>query len=133
MKFTSDTHRAVCTEDGLLRVWRIIERVVTETTYEKGKPLDPSSDRLHTLSSTSDPLVKDLLEGLERTPTFAATYAGGEEFNIDAEAGFQRWQGMKTKKEVKAALKVCGFDTTQAQKLVTKAKKTVHKYCPRQG
>ena len=51
---------------------------------------------------------------------FDAWYKGDGYWEIDLDCGAQRWRGSKSTKEVRQALRKCGFDTKVINALFTK-------------
>lgn len=129
MEFISETHKATINE-GLLVVRQVTPREVRVTKSAPGGGIDVE---IATAQTTEDPTTKSLLEGLARMPTFAAGYAGDQEWNVDLEAGFGRWRGVKPSKDLSFALTKCGFDAATKKKIMSECRKHPVDYVPRYG
>ena len=67
------------------------------------------------------------------TPVVAATYAGDRYANVDLDAGWQRWNGLKSLLWLRKGLCKAGFDKQQVNDLLREMKKEgPHTSCPRQ-
>ncbi len=57
-----------------------------------------------------------------RPSTFDAYYDGEDYWSTDLDCGARRWRGLKTTKEVRRALRKCGFSTQVVNELIVKHK-----------
>lgn len=122
MEFTSETHRAILKEGGILDVYQLARKELRVTSSNASGGVDVAIlDEEHASGS-----AKKMLVFANRTPTFTATYAGNREWNLDIDCGCQRWDGVKSSRELSQALSNCGFCVEVRRKLMTFCRK--HKY-----
>ena len=106
MEFKSETHKATISSDGLLKVMLITPRQLRVTqSMPNGGVMVTIIDK-----GNATGLDKKLLAAKDNSPTFVAGYSGESEWTVDIDCGAQRWRGVKTSKEMSAALTQCGFD-----------------------
>jgi len=126
MEISSSTNKLTLDESsGEFQVWPLAPKQLHVTEYRNGLK---TRDEIETQPDAS--AVK-LLEYVNSTPLFAANYAGDGEFNIDLDCGFQRWSGSKSEREVRLALRRCGFTTTDIKAVMLAAKVQEHRYIRR--
>jgi hypothetical protein len=125
MELTSETHRLTQTENtGEFEVWPVEKRQLHVTEYRDGRKVREEVD-------PPDEATKTLLAHANSVPLFAANFAGDGRFNIDLDCGFQRWSGTKSEREVRSALRKCGFSNPQIKAVVKSAKVQEHGYVRR--
>jgi hypothetical protein len=129
-EFVSETHKATINDGGLLVVWQLSPREVrvTKSTPDGGVDVSIINEK-----SVKDTSTAKLLQAMSRMPTFAAGYAGGKEWNVDLDCGFQRWRGVKPTKDLSKALTNCGFSPRVKKKIMTECHKHKVDYVPRYG
>jgi hypothetical protein len=126
MELKSESHRLTLQEaTGQFEVWPIAERQLHVTEFRNGQKV---RDEIET---NPDLAMTKLLAFANRVPLFAANFAGDGSFNIDLDAGFQRWHGTKPEAEVRTALRRCGFTLRQARSVIAAAKIEQHDWLGR--
>ena len=93
--------------DGF-RVFHAQERIVQQTTVQDG------------VATTEDVSYRKLFHISYDPSVFDAWYEGDGWWKIDLDCGAQRWRGSKSTKDVRKALRNCGFDTKVINSLFTK-------------
>jgi len=126
-EYLSETHKAVVSNDGVLKVWQLAPK---ELRITRSTP-DGGLDFTIVNSENADPSDKRMLEAMNRAPLFAAGYAGNSEWNLDLDCGFQRWRGVKTSKQLSEALSNCGFDPETKKQITSACRKHKVDYVPR--
>jgi len=124
--FRSDTHRAELSSDGVINVFQLEGRTISEVTYNGAKVRTAE----HTAASGS-PILRNLLTSLDNAPTFRAAFASNGVFHVDYETGTQRWKGYKPTEEVREALLNCGFPDMSIDMILVTCQKTCHRSLPR--
>jgi len=125
--YEADEYVAKIHSDGLIQVFCRMEPVLIETRYTGGQSSVKTIDR-----SNADSSEKKMLNTIGRMPLFAATYSGKGLWHCDIDAGFQRWNGIKTGVALSKAMKKYGFDKEVISKILRKGRKHEWGCCPRQ-
>lgn len=127
--YTTETHRAVVGADGFLAVYPTSTRTLTETTYTQG-----GVSVYHAKAGDNTP-AGQLAAVMERFPLFAGTVDEDDltTWHVDIDCGFQRWAGCQTNRQVRAALRKCGFEKADIDAMVKRCRAHPWRYCPRQG
>ena len=108
----SITHTCKVDANGRITVDRKAPPVLRETTF----------------ASDGTPVIRNITANWGcLSNEFIATYAGEREYNVDCNAGCQRWNGTQTGRQVCAALRKCGFNTYQVGVVTRTARKTEHR------
>jgi len=107
MNIQSKTHR-MTGDKGNFSVWPLAKRQLTITTIG-----DDGSIVTSTLTNPT-PSQQMLIDGMNSYPLFSARWdAKGKSFDVDLDCGARRWNGPKSKVQVGAALRKCGFSSDQ--------------------
>jgi hypothetical protein len=126
METNSTTHRLQLNEEtGTLKVWQLAEGQLHVTEYQNGVKVRDG------IQANPDPATARLLEAANSQPLFVANYAGRGFFNLDLDCGFQRWNGVKSERDVRIALRRCGFAPNQVKTVVAATKVEEHSYVGR--
>jgi hypothetical protein len=126
METNSTTHRLQLDEEtGTLTVWQLAERQLHITEFRDGVKVKDG------IETDPDPATARLLEAANRQPLFVANFAGDGSFNVDIDCGFQRWNGVKGERDVRTALRRCGFAANQVKAVVAATKVEEHAYVGR--
>jgi hypothetical protein len=129
MEFVSETHKAIISNEGLLKVVQLAPHQLRITRYsDKGVQVD-----IVDKNSNVDGATRSLLGAMSETPVFVAGWAGNSEWNVDLDCGFQRWRGVKPTKSLSKALTNCGFDTSTKKQIMSECRKHKVDYVPRYG
>lgn len=125
--FESERFRATL-RDGLLAVYSRDPAVLVETRIEGGNVSQRS------VGPDSDDALGRLAAEMSKWPVFAATADKDEKgwFHCDIDAGFQRWIGMKRRREVREALGRCGFEPDDIKTMLAACQAEPWSFCPRQ-
>ena len=108
----SITHTCKVDTDGTITVDRKAPPVLRETTFD----------------SNGTPVIRNIPANWGcLSNEFIATYAGNRKYNVDCNAGVQRWNGTQTGNKVCKALRKCGFNTYQVGVISRAARKTEHR------
>jgi hypothetical protein len=108
----STTHTCKVDSDGKITVDRKAPSMLRETTF----------------ASDGTPIVRNIPAPWScLSNEFVATYAGERQYNVDCNAGFQRWNGTQTSRQVCKALRRCGFNTWQVETITRAARKAEHR------
>jgi hypothetical protein len=106
--FESEAYRARVHRDGLLQVFSLTPPVLIERSY------DPSTGRSleREVAPADGTAAGELARVLGGYPVLAAVAARRDPgwWHVDADAGFQRWSGMKRSEEIAWGLDQCGFE-----------------------
>ena len=129
LEFTSDKYRACVgmNQEGLLQVY------AKEHPFRKQVYLPDGSIEFHLEPTTKSERL--LMSHFNRTAVFAATY-GGDKMTwwVDREAGACRQSdAICTTREIRGALKNCGFTPQEITKLLTLCRRRRWDHCPRQA
>jgi hypothetical protein len=128
-EFLSEKYRAVVNDDGLLTV-RNGPPVLQKTKFFPDGGVDVQFVTQENAVEDSD---KKFLAAKAGAPVFLACHAGGQDWNVDIDCGMQRFNGIKSGKELRIALKNCGFGKAQIDLILKLCKKTPKwDYCPHQ-
>lgn len=128
-EFTSEKYRATVSEDGLLTVTNG-PPVLHIVHFAPG---GIASEQYVTRETATTQADRDLLAAKAGAPVFVACRAGGEDWNVDIDCGMQRFNGVKPSKELRKALKNCGFSKAQVDTMLKICKKAPKwTYCPHQ-
>lgn len=114
MKIKSEKYELEITEDGTV-------------TVHRSKPVELSltvGNEAGVKKQVLGSAEVELGKWLSKAPVFIANYAGKGSYNVDAEAGFQRFHGHLSAKDFSAGLKRCGFNAVDVTKLLRKHKHT---------
>lgn len=65
--------------------------------------------------------VREVIPGYQ-DDVFTATYAGDDEWDTDVNCGVMRWFGTKSNREIRAALRKCGFDKMTIDQVINEVK-----------
>lgn len=114
--------------DGTLRCFSLSPRELRVTRFAPDGGVDVT---LLNSQVAKDPADKKLLDWMDRTPVFAAAYRGDKEWEVDLDAGFQRWRGYKSERDVVKALRNCGLTTAEVKEIKMECHKFSDAYCPR--
>ena len=117
---SSAGHRAIVNGDGVLRVTRAPASTrVTETRYQAGEVTTATHG-----ADSPNPSLARLVASMQATPILLATRDPDNDglFWCDADAGFQRWRGDKTARELGAGLGNLGFTVAQRRRLMRATK-----------
>ena len=124
--FTSDTHRAELSTEGILDVFLVEGRKILETSFDG----DNVRVEEHTAKEGS-PVLRKLLDVMDTQPVLRAAFAKYNVFHVDYETGTQRWKGYKTTQEVRHALIGCGFKINDIYDMIATCEKTTHEMLPK--
>ena len=106
-------------DDGVLELHQTTPAVVTKMTVSE---LGVKQEAL--------PQTDSLVRYLSTTPLLVANFAGNGQYNVDCNAGLQRWHGTKSGKDMAGALRRFGFDNAgDILKQVRKFKHDGVRYC----
>ena len=119
--YESETHTCRIAVDGAITVDVKSMPTVTQTTITKDG---------QTVAQV--PAAKLFRTGAFLRNEFVATYRGDGWWNVDHNAGFQRWLGTKSGQSVGRALRACGFDQATARRIMSEARKEIHHGMSRQ-
>jgi len=126
--FNSNTHRAELSDNGILEVFLLKGKKIQETSFN-GKKVSTTE---HTAKHGAL-LLRNLLAAMDTLPLIRASCASSHTFNVDYEAGIQRWKGIKSTAEIRKALEKCNFDNKDIKFIIKFCKKTSHLSLPRVG
>jgi hypothetical protein len=118
-EFTSETHKAVISSDGLLKVMQLSPHQVrvTASTPDGGV-------QVYVLDkNTASGADQRMLMAKDNSPVFVAGYCGGSQWTVDLDCGAQRWRGEKSSKEMSEALTNCGFDPATKKQIMSECHK----------
>jgi len=127
-EFTSSTHRAEVSSLGILSVFPLEKRTITEFSVTDGFV----SIIEHTADS-SDTVLSELLEGMDTLPVFRAASCSANECHVDYEYGASRWKGKRPDKDIRLALQRCGFTQKDIDKIMWLCNLHNHPFLPRVG
>lgn len=106
-----------------------------EITVENGEiSVDYRHEREVTISSNAGVQrrpASSVIPGLSRN-WWTANWSGNQ-WNLDLDCGFQRFNGVTTTARVKEALKVAGVGDRDIKAIISLAKKCKHSFVGRQG
>ena len=74
------------------------------------------------VTTTTQPLA-EAIPGLSKAPILKATWAGEGYANVDMDAGFQRWNGMKSLRYIRNGLCKVGFTKADVDALFAEMRK----------
>jgi hypothetical protein len=114
-EFTSSTHRAEVSSLGIISVFPLEQRTITEFSVTDG-----SVSIIEHTADSSDTVFSELLEGMNTLPVFrAASCSANEyEYHVDYEYGASRWKGKRPDNDIRIALQRCGFDQKDIDKIM---------------
>jgi hypothetical protein len=113
MVYTSKTHRIECGADGIIEGKEIAEKMIVETV------ISSAGIQQHRMTA------KEFLPRLAEDPDFVLGW-DGKGFMCDINAGFQRWHGWQSERDVKKALKAAGLLNHEVINIVRAAKQHTH-------
>lgn len=126
MELTSETHRLTLFENaGEFDVFELAKKQLHVTEVRDGRVVRDE------VEAQPDEAAKKLLAYANSVPLFTANFAGDGRFNIDLDVGFQRWNGTKSERQVRDALRKCGFSNPQIKSVIKAAKVKEHWYVRR--
>jgi hypothetical protein len=124
MNLTSSTYRLTLTEvTGEFEVFPLADRQLHVTEFENGVKT--------TKINPPDPATQRLLAHANRVPLFSCNFAGDGWFNLDLDCGMARWNGQKSEKDVRTALRRCGFSLKEARAVIVASKVETHRWIAR--
>jgi hypothetical protein len=124
--FTSDTHRAELSLEGVLNVFPLEGRKIQETSFD-GEKVRVAE---HTAKDGS-PVLRNLLHVMDNLPLFRTAFAGNGVFHLDYETGTQRWKGYKPTEAIRDALIKCKFTTKDIVHMISSCERTIHPFLPK--
>ncbi len=126
-------YKAFVSSDGILEVHQVTPR---ELRIEQHSADGSVAVNVVTAETAKDSMSKDLLAYMNRTPLFKCACdkgSDGTEWWCDIDCGFQRWHGVKPRRDVATALKNCGFNTQSIRAILRHCAKFEHEYLGRCG
>lgn len=77
-----------------------------------------------------DPSMQRLMAGMNTRPELEFNFHGGDVWNIDTDAGAQRYNGQTSTKKIISFLRILGFDKIDVTTILGKARTHTHLSAP---
>jgi hypothetical protein len=127
--FTSNTHTATVTDQGILEIFSNSEHTVKESIID----VDGNVKVIEHGIASSSQTLRTIVSALNKSPLLRAAYAGSDVFHVDMDCGATRWKGSKPVSSIKAGLKHCKFSRTQCKDILTLCQQNEHEFMLRVG